>query len=238
MPDHLPYRVPWTKMDATSTWAERGSVLAIRLASSQELTSYRFTGILSQAAISGCEDRMKSNWSILWIHAGWHKSCTAVRNEQDYSMTQNESYMKLSARWPAHVHGHLLVLNEAFVYLASSHCVAWQNNMCVWAWIKWWNSTWEWCLHIVMLTSMTVSSSPTALKVAPLKIMVSSSLIFCFFKQCSYFCAYDCINLSICTEVLVKLLQEQILFRSVLSSRYLSAYTYKDHDRIITRDRI
>jgi len=59
-----------------------------------------------------------------------------------------------------------------------------------------------------------------------------------FFKQCSYLCAYDCINLSICTQVL---LQEQILFHSVLLSRYPSAYTYKDHDRIITstvRDRI
>ena len=36
-------------------------------------------------------------------------------------MTQNESYMKLSARWPAHV--HLLVLSEAFVYLASSQVI-------------------------------------------------------------------------------------------------------------------
>ena len=91
-------------------------------------------------------------------------------------MTQNESYMKLSARWPAHV--HLLVLSEAFVYLASSQAIVLlDKTTCVLER----ESNDEIHLHTymmfihcdgkLMLTSMTVSS-PTASKVAPLNILL------------------------------------------------------------------
>jgi len=89
-------------------------------------------------------------------------------------MTQNESYMKLSARWPAHV--HLLVLSEAFVYLASSQVIVLlDKTTCVFERES--NDeihlhTYMMFIHKLMLTSMTVSS-PTASKVAPLNIFCS-----------------------------------------------------------------
>jgi len=82
MPDHLPYRVPWTKMDATSTWAERGSVLAIRWQAARNWPRINLQAFFCRPWFQECEEGMRSNRCILWIHARWHKSCTAVCNEQ------------------------------------------------------------------------------------------------------------------------------------------------------------
>ena len=65
------------------------------------LTSYLFTDILLQTTISRCQDRMKFSRCVFM------NSCrvTQVLNHQrGHGMAQNESYAKLSTRWPTHVH--------------------------------------------------------------------------------------------------------------------------------------
>ena len=101
------------------------------MASSQKLTSYKFTGILLQDVKTDSGptgvfyDFMQGDTSLVPQSAmsriiAWHKMKVI------WSLAQGGLHMYMYMAFADYYRE-----SKAFVYLASSHCVASQNNMCL-----------------------------------------------------------------------------------------------------------